>query len=68
MVRTDNYKLVAFHGQKCGEFYDLVRDPNETRNLWCDPQYFGARLELYQTLCDRMAWTVDPLPVRQGPY
>lgn len=68
MVRTERHKLVAFHGQQGGELYDLKRDPNETHNLWCATEYQGVKMELFQKLCDRMAWTVDPLPVRVGPY
>ncbi len=68
MIRTERHKLVAFHGQQGGELYDLKRDPKETRNLWCANEYQGVKMELFQKLCDRMAWTVDPLPVRVGPY
>ncbi|HEX8464915.1 MAG TPA: sulfatase-like hydrolase/transferase [Abditibacterium sp.] len=68
MIRTEKYKLTRFHGQRGGELYDLKRDPNETYNLWCVGEYQAAKMDLLQQLCDRMAWTVDPLPVRQGPY
>ena len=68
MIRTQRHKLVSYHGQKGGELYDLKRDPNETHNLWCVSEYQGTKMELFQSLCDRMAWTVDPLPVRVGPY
>lgn len=68
MVRTERHKLVAVHGESCGELYDLEKDPNETRNLWCDGAYQGVRMKLLQRLCDRMAWTADPLPARCGPY
>ncbi len=66
MVRTDRYKLVAYHGQHMGELYDLQADPTETDNLWSDPNYTAIKLDLYERLTDRMAWTVDPLPVRHA--
>ena len=28
----------------------------------------GVKLRLFQRLCDRMAWTVDPLPEREASY
>jgi choline-sulfatase len=68
MLRTERYKLVSIHGQKFGELYDLQCDPQETHNLWCDPAHQPVKLELYQRLCDRMAWTVDPLPLREANY
>ena len=68
MVRTDRHKLVAFHGEELGELYDLAIDPGETVNRWSDEQYAPQKLELLQRLCDRMAWTVDPLPPRRAPW
>ena len=68
MVRTAQHKLVCAHGTEPGELYDLVQDPNETSNLWHDATYRSVKVDMLQRLCDRMAWTVDPLPVRQAPW
>ena len=68
MLRTQTHKLVVAHGLAAGELYDLEADPQEAHNLWHDPAYAGLRLTLLQRLCDRMAWTVDPLPVREGIF
>ena len=68
MVRTERYKLVAFHGEPLGELYDLEADPTETVNLWNDQTYAPVKLDMLQKLCDRMAWTVDPLPLRRSPW
>ena len=68
MVRTGRYKLVAAHGLSTGELYDLEQDPRETRNLWDDPGYAAIKYEMFQRLCDRMAWTVDPLPEREATF
>ena len=53
---------------RAGELYDLEADPQETHNRWHDPAYATLRMELLQRLCDRMAWTVDPLPPREGIF
>ncbi|MDD9954836.1 MAG: DUF4976 domain-containing protein [Anaerolineaceae bacterium] len=66
MLRTETHKLVVAHGLEAGELYDLEADPQETHNRWQDPAYAPVRMELLQRLCDRMAWTVDPLPPRQS--
>jgi len=66
MVRSHRHKLVAFHGQGTGELYDLEADPGETTNLWDDPGHAATKLDMYQRLCDRMAWTADPLPPRRA--
>ena len=51
-IRNENYKLVFFYGQALGmtrtsknatepawEFFDLKKDPNETKNVYNDPDY-----------------------------
>jgi len=68
MIRTDRYKLVDFHGHEPGELYDLEKDPNETHNRWTDRDYQTIKLEMLKRLCDRMAWTADPLPAREGAF
>lgn len=66
MVRTRTHKLVVNHSESDGELYDLREDPHETYNLWADPTSNEVRAELLLRLCNRMAWTVDPLPVRRA--
>lgn len=68
MVRTERYKLVAMHGLATGELYDLEQDPQETHNLWDEPQHSHEKSQLLERLCDRMAWTVDPLVARIAPF
>jgi arylsulfatase A-like enzyme len=68
MVRDDRHKLVVVHGRGEGELYDLRDDPSESRNLWDDPAQLGVKAAMLERLCDRMAETVDPLPVREGPW
>jgi arylsulfatase len=68
MVRTDRTKIVVFHGMEIGELYDLQYDPNETHNLWSDPAAADLKAAMLKRVCDRMAWTVDPLPPRLGPW
>ena len=65
MLRTRTHKLVGIHGgEGAGELYDLNNDPTETRNLWHDPAAAEVKCDLLKRLCDRMAFTVDPLPRR----
>ncbi len=64
MVRTESHKLVVVHGLDGGELYDLERDPGESDNLWDDPKYQDEKVPLLKRLCDRVAWTMDPLPPR----
>jgi arylsulfatase len=68
MLRDERYKLVAIHGREPGELYDLERDPAETHNLWEAAEYQTLKLALLRRLCDRMAWTVDPLPARTAAW
>jgi arylsulfatase A-like enzyme len=68
MVRTRRYKLIAAHGLDEGELYSLEEDPKETRNLWYDPESLALKADMLKRLCDRMAWTVDPLPPRRADW
>jgi choline-sulfatase len=69
MLRTTTHKLVAAHNAGVdGELYDLAADPHETRNLWHDPTHAAVKLDLYQRLADRMAFTTDPLPERKAAF
>ena len=63
MVYDGRYKLSRFHTSKEGELYDLKEDPDEFRNLWDDPDYREVKVRMLELLADRMADTVDPLPV-----
>lgn len=68
MVRTGRHKLVLHHHTREGELYDLEADPTETWNRWDEPECAAVKVEMLQRLCDRLAWTVDPLPLREGPW
>jgi arylsulfatase len=68
MLRTSQYKLIVQHGQELGELYDLEHDPAETHNLWDAPPHLPTKLKLLKRLCDRMAWTADPLPARTAAW
>lgn len=68
MLRTREHKLVVAHGLNTGELYDLAADPGEAHNLWGHPDHQTLKLDLYQQLADRMAWTVDPLPPRRAAW
>jgi len=71
MVCDGRYKLVKVHGCedeiKCkGELYDLEADPSETVNRYDDPAYSSVKIRMLEIMCDRMAETCDPLPVRKA--
>lgn len=68
MLRTKTHKLVVYHTGELGELYDLEKDPGENRNLWNSPDHQKVRGELMKQLCDRMAFTVDPLPFRDAAW
>ncbi|MDP6117698.1 MAG: sulfatase-like hydrolase/transferase [Planctomycetota bacterium] len=68
MLRSERYKIVVAHGLETGELYDLREDPTETRNLWDDAAHSDTKMSMLKQLCDRMAFTADPLPERIGPW
>ena len=68
MLRTDREKIVVYHGQDQGEFYDLERDPDEFINLWNSPEAADRKLRLMKQCFDRSVLAMDPLPRRRGPF
>lgn len=50
MVRSNEWKLVHYLGQSYGELYDLVNDPDETRNLWNDSAFEEVKQSLLAVL------------------
>lgn len=67
-VRTATHKLAVAHGENTGELYDLVVDPEEAVNQWNNPEYAGVKIDLLCMLSDRLAATVDPLPLRRAEW
>ncbi|KRG16378.1 sulfatase [Virgibacillus soli] len=68
MLRTENYKLVIYHGMDDGELYDLDKDPDESSNCWNHPDYQSVKMKLFQRLHDRMLETIDPLPEKEAAW
>ncbi|MDQ8195582.1 sulfatase-like hydrolase/transferase [Coraliomargarita sp. SDUM461004] len=68
MLRSERYKIVAWHSLDNGELYDLKEDPDELINLWSSPKHGSIKADMLNRLCRRMAWTVDPLPQRQANW
>ena len=50
MARTDEWKLVYFLDEPFGQLFNLKSDPDETRNLWDDPNCQEAKRELLDAL------------------
>jgi arylsulfatase A-like enzyme len=68
MVRTTEWKLVHYPGQKYGELYDLRKDPDEYENLYASPEVRLEKAEMYRMLADWMIGTGDPMrPPVQDP-
>jgi arylsulfatase A-like enzyme len=67
MVFNGHFKLCRYHGL-AGELYDLEKDPLERKNLWDNADYSAWKSELLVEMTDRMAQTVDPLPIRPAKW
>lgn len=68
MIATPLDKLCYYHDENHGELYDLVTDPGETDNLYDDPAYAERKIALLEAMLNRVAFTVDPMPVREAAY
>ena len=52
MHRTEQHKIVVYHGNDYGELYDLEADPNEHENLWENPNTQHLRNQLIKDSFD----------------
>ncbi len=68
MVANSNYKLVYYHSTNQGELYDLKNDKSETTNLYNNPSFTDIKISMMELLLNRMAYTIDPLPIRTAQY
>lgn len=68
MVRTDEAKIVVYHGTEQGELYDLEADPDEFINLWDDDSYWDLQLDMMKLCFDASVLSMDPHPPRLGPF
>ncbi len=68
MFRTERYKLITYHGIDAGELYDMENDPEETNNLWDDPNYEKLRFELVKRSFDVAMVVQRPGQKRVGRY
>jgi arylsulfatase A-like enzyme len=68
MMRTENKKIIVYHGIDAGELYDLTNDPDEFENLWPAADELPLREQLLKKAFDASVFTMDPLPPRLGPF
>jgi hypothetical protein len=68
MVISGDWKLALYHGYFDGELYNLAEDPKERYNLFNDRRWAEKKSEMLIRLCNKTAWTADPLPEREGKF
>lgn len=68
MVTDGNYKLVYYHSTDEGELYDLVKDPQERKNVYYEAEYGQLKVKMLEVMLDQLAFTADPLPKREAAY
>ena len=66
---TEHFRLTVYAGVEWGELYDLAEDPDESNNLWDNPQCRDRRYELTERLARKMMELADssPLATHHGP-
>ena len=68
MLRTENEKIVVYHGTDQGELYDLKSDPDEFNNLWDVQDHQAQKLRLMKMCFDASVLSMDPDPPRLGAF
>ena len=62
---TRKWRLTIYKNVEWGELYDRETDPEETRNLWDDPEYADTRGQLSERLVREMMAVMDESPRAQ---
>ena len=68
MIANHKYKLSYCHSTNQGELYDLSNDSKETKNLYYDKDYTETKIYLLEQMANQIAYTIDPLPIREAVY
>lgn len=68
MWRDRRYKLVTYHTADFCELYDMVEDPQETRNLWEEEGFEEKKLEVLKRSFDTSVIYSRPGQKRLGRY
>lgn len=68
MLRTQEEKMVVYHGTDQGELYDLKSDPDEFENLWSDASHAELKMRMMKACFDASVFTMDPSPPRHGQF
>jgi arylsulfatase len=68
MIRDRRHKLIAYHGTKLGQLFDLEADPNEHHNLWDSTEHAAVKGRLLMKSFDAEVMSVDEGSHRVGRY
>jgi arylsulfatase A-like enzyme len=65
-LRSPRWKLSIYPtaGPQFGQLFDLKNDPQESHNLYGDPDRADVQAELLWRLLSRLHRQADPLPLR----
>ena len=64
-VVTPDWRYTVYGGQDWGELYDLSADPNETCNLWDNPDHAATRAHFAERLNHHLIAQMDESPRAQ---
>ncbi len=65
VLRTPEWRFTLYLDEEWGELYDVANDPDESRNLWDDPQHAAAKAALSLRLNHQMTALMDESPVAE---
>ncbi len=68
MLRSEDHKIVVYHGRGTGELYDLRNDPDEFDNLWDDQSAHALKMTMTKRCFDASVFSMDPMPLRRGSF
>lgn len=65
---TETHRMTIYLGEEWGEIYDLDADPDETNNLWGQPESVGLKQDLIWQLTQQMmdCCSRSPWPKREA--
>ena len=67
MYRTETHKMIVYHGTDKANW--PIYKPTQTNlKIWYSPDHAVLKTDLLKATFDASVFTMDPTPLREGPF
>ncbi len=61
-VMTKDWRMTVYRDEDWGELYDRANDPQQSRNLWDDPDFAAVKADMLERLAHQLIALMDDSP------